>query len=219
VSSYKSSFAFPCLVFCIAVTIACADGGAREDAAVSSDAGSWVGARGLVRLILADDTIATGDTLDLAVASMELVSDRDPETEPTRTDLGRVHVESSGLDVEFDRVVPGLYSAIDIELGGGAPVLEATLHTAGQTFVIRMSGALSLSARCEHGQPITVAGTLRIGVDFALDGALAALSHHPLPPPIDGVIVVDETSAPDAIADVRRTLAASIHAECAVDER
>jgi hypothetical protein len=201
------------LASCVALASACADVSATQDGATSSD-GPWPGAHGRVHLVMADDNIAAGDTLDLAVSSIELTSDREPNAEPLRVDVGRIQLDASGHDVAFDRVPPGLYAAIEIELGGDAPVLEAMLHNATQTFVIRTSGALSLVARCEQGQPITVSGTLQIGVDFALGGAIAALARHPLPAPVDGVVVIDETSAPEAIADFRSTLAASIHAEC-----
>lgn len=207
-----------CVVSCIITFLtACATVDPVDDAAVSGDAGGWGGARGLVHLMLQDDSVATGDTLDLAVTSIALVSDREPSTDQARTDLLRVHIDASGRDVTFDRVPPGLYSAIDIELAGDSPVLEATLHTPTRTFVIRTNAALSLSARCEEGQLIAVFGTLRVGVDFALGDLVTAVSRHPLPTPVDGVVVVDDTSAPEAIEDVRRTLAASIHAECGLD--
>jgi hypothetical protein len=181
------------------------------------DASAWTGARGVVHLILADDDIAGGDTLDLAVASIALESDRGPGVEPTRTDLGRLHLDSGGRDVAFDRVPPGLYSAIGIELAGDAPVVEATLRTSTQILVIRTSAPLSLSARCEHGQTIAVMGTLHAGVDFAVGELTAAVTRHPLPSPVGGVIVIDEASAPAALEDFRGTLVASIHAECGAD--
>ncbi len=196
---------------------ACGRSSPIADAAVPSDATRWAGARGVVRFILEDDSVETGDTLDLAVGSMALVSDRERSTAPTRTDLGRVHIDAGGRDVEFERVPPGLYSAVDIELAGDTAVLQATLHAEARTFLVRTDGALSLSARCEQGQPITVLGTLRISVDLAFDELLTAVLRHPLPAPVDGVVVVDEVSAPEAVDDFRRTLSASIHAECGID--
>ena len=59
-----------------------------------------------------------------------------------------------------------------------------------------------------------VSGTLRIGVDFGLGNAVEVVSRHPLPRAVDGVVTIDEVSAPKAVADFRSTLIAPIHAEC-----
>lgn len=182
------------------------------DAAHIDDA-PW-GARGVVHVVLADENVPAGDVLDLAVLSMELTSDRDPGVEPIRTDIRALHVDAAGADVAFEGVAPGTYSAIELQLGGAAEALVATLDTPTQRFVVRMNAPLSLVARCQQGQSITVTGTLHVGLDFALDDVVVVLSRHPLPPAASGVISVDETSAPEALADFRATLATSIHAEC-----
>lgn len=196
----------------------CASVPASDDASRTSDADRWPGARGTVQIVMTDEGVAPADALDLTIASILLASDRDPEQQPTRNDVGTVRVGADGLDLAFDRVAPGLYSAVDIELGP-QHVLELALHGLAQSIVIRAAAPLSLRARCEQGQAITVSGTLRIVVDLALQDAVAAALRHPLPPATGGVIVLDEASAPEAVADFRAALAAGIHAECEQDAR
>lgn len=165
------------------------------------------------------------DLFALRIHRIRIVGDRGPAFDPVIEGPGLVTIGEAGLELDIDDVPPALYSAVVVTLEAepeeaGAPVLELRITLdPGPTLDIRTAAPLELTARCEHGRVVNTTDAVEIGVDFALADAVAIALAHPLPAPDgEGVIWVDDVSAPDAIADFRAMLVARVHAECEAGE-
>jgi hypothetical protein len=195
----------------------------QSDAGPMADGGMPPGARGVVELM---DPAVEGPTTPIArfhlqIESVRLVSDRGPELDPVLDSvppLGDVDVPPGGLDLAVEGVPPALYSAIELVLAGSGPVLELVFTDEHDvTWTIRTNDRLVLDARCEHGTAVSVTDTLRMGFDFALMDAIEAATHTMLPPDPGSSVVLDDASAPAAVAAFRTMLALRVHAECGPD--
>jgi hypothetical protein len=211
---------------CLALALGC---GAPIEGADGGLGDAWTrpGVPGAV-VLLAPSTEGPDVPIDLftlRITDIRLVGDRGPEFDPHTSDApGLVAVGQSGLEIAIGDVAPALYSAVVVSLANGpTEVGEAVLELRmtlehGPTLDITTTMPLELTARCEHGAVVNTTDAVRIGVDFALAEAVAIVFTDPLPPADgDGVVHVNESSAPEATADFRAMLLARVHAECMPD--
>jgi len=164
------------------------------------------------------------ESFSVRIGAIRFVGDRGSEFDPGIDDVGLVSIGTTETEISIGDVAPALYSAVQLTLAAapaeaGQPVLELRLAlTHGQTLVIATLAPISLTARCEHGAVVNTTDAVSIGVDFSLGQAVLQVLEYTLPAPdASGVIRVDETTAPAAIADFRSELAEHIHAECGPD--
>lgn len=217
---------------CLALALGCGAPVERSDAGIgdggtTDDAWTPPGVAGTV-VLLAPSIEGPSEPIDLftlRISEIRLIGDRGPEFDPhTTTPVGLVTVGEGGLEIPIGDVPPALYSAAVVSLADGPtetglPVLELRLALeGGPTLDITTTMPLELAARCEHGAAVNTTDAVRIGVDFALANAVAIVMADPLPDPDgSGVVYVNESTAPQAIADFRATLVDRIHAECMPD--
>lgn len=201
----------------------CATPGAQVDASAPGDGWTPPGVPGTVVLgAEMEGPIVPIDGLWLRPETVRIVGDRGSEFDPQVHHLGWIEVDADGVEVPIE-VPPALYSAVVLELAAtgddaGQPVLELLVGpVSGMRFDVRIHDSLVLNARCERGAIIDTTGGLRVGVDFELGEAVVAMVLEPLPAPgPDGTILVDETTAPSALAAFRSRLIEEVHAECGI---
>ncbi|MFO0684602.1 MAG: hypothetical protein U0234_21280 [Sandaracinus sp.] len=204
------------------LALGCTTPGAQVDASTPmQDAWSLPGVPGTVVL----GSEMEGPTLPiegfwLRIETLRIVGDRGAEFDPQRHDLPLLAVDADGVEIPIE-VPPALYSAVFLGLDAtgadeGEPVLELVFGPIdGTRFDVQVHERLQLLARCELGAIIDTRGGLRVGVDFELGEAVIAMLREPVPAPgPDGTVLVDETTAPSAVAAFRARLIEEVHAEC-----
>lgn len=174
------------------------------------------------RVRLPHEALEVGDvtvsSFALRIASLRLVSDRGVAFDPVRAgDLGPVDLASS-TTIEFPSIPPASYSAAVIVLDGAAAVLEIDAEDAvlGRVHV-SYGSRVEWMARCSAGVPVGVGETLDVGVDLDLGPAWEDLRSADLPDPSGGVLSLDESTAPEAVAELVRAIGEALRAECDLD--
>jgi len=206
------------------MSVACVPPAATMDDASMPDA-STPGVPGTLELLPATTEAPElpVEGFTLRISSIRFVGDRGPGY-PGIDGTGLVSIGPTELEVPIGDVPPALYSAVLITLADAPgevdqPVLELQLALVhDQTLDIATLAPITLNARCEHGAVVNTTDAVSIGVDFALTNAVAVVLELELPAAdAEGVVRVDENTAPVAIAAFRRELAEHLHAECGPD--
>lgn len=150
----------------------------------------------------------------LSVASLRLVSDRGEPFDPELTDVGALDI-ASPRTLTLEAIPPASYSAVVLTLAGGAHTVDLEVDDSeiGRVHVV-YDAPVEWMARCSSGVPVGVGEGLGMAVTLELDGPWEDLREATLPPPTDGVIEVDETSAPGVARALVEAIGRSLVAEC-----
>lgn len=173
------------------------------------------------RVVLPSEPLEDGDvaidTFTLRVASLRLVSDRGGALDPVRADVGSLDLAAE-QSVEFASVPPASYSAAVLVLDGAARVLEIDAEdaTIGRMHIV-YGTRVEWTARCGSVVPVGVGETLELRIEVELGTAWDALRAADLPPAAGGVVTIDETTAPAAVAEFVRLVGEQLGAECRED--
>lgn len=209
----------------VALTLvgACGGSGGVDDAGMPADGGLPPGVPGTVAVLPAamEGPSFPVDRFDLRIASIRLVGDRGAALDPHMEGIGLRTVTDVPLEIPIGDVPPALYSAVELRLASDAsgPALELVFTPEhGPTVDLTTDAPLVLDARCEHGAVVNTMDAVRIGVDFALGNPIQSALVLPVPAPgPDGIVHLNESTAPLSIAAFRAELAEVIHAECGPD--
>jgi hypothetical protein len=212
--------AHPVPRFAVLAALALASCGPGPDPRDAGDGGGADampgGARAIVRLPREplDGGGLTVRRFVVSIGELRLVSDRGEPFDPVRTDVGELDI-ATPQTLALEAIPPASYSAVLLRLAGGLHTVELEIEDSelGLVHVVHDEG-VDWMARCSSGVPVGVGEQLEIGITLELDGAWEELREASLPPPVGGVIELDETTAPGVVHDLIEAIGAGLRAEC-----
>jgi hypothetical protein len=115
---------------------------------------------------------------------------------------------------------PGVYAEIELDLAAGAwgPALVVELREPERRIRVELDGSFRIEGRCGAPLELGAGATLTLGARVDIPLVAHVLRESTLPEPIDGVIVVDERSAPAVVAEIRNALR-RLSVDCDEDDR
>lgn len=164
---------------------------------------------------LEDDVVL--ERLRLGLTEVRAQNDRGGALEPSQRDLGTLDLTSAPARVELVGAVPATYSSVQLTLSGD-PALELRLTEGETTWELVTRGPIVAEIRCDLPVVLPPEGALGISVALDLGELHVALREAELPPPIDGVVRVDETTAPALVAELEALAAEHWQVECDDDD-
>ncbi len=192
------------------------DGGNPGDA--SDDGGSGGGGRLLVDLSLGPEMLPDGVTLQTAqmgISELRARNDRGGEQEPVRDHVGLLDLLGTAT-VDLSPAPPATYGRLTahLESGDWGPALE--LHFGGDDHALMVVDLhdTQIDARCNPVVTLLPGGELRMHLVLDASALYAAMQDVGLPDAQDGVVEVDDDTAPDAIAAVESRLPSAISLRC-----
>lgn len=161
-------------------------------------------------------------TLELVRASIDEVrarNDRGAAFDSVAMGLGTLDLAASA-DVVLEGAVPATYGRVTARFAssGRSPAFELRIREGEVTYHVVHPGPIDIDVRCELAATLEASGEVTLDAELDLGEVHAALRESELPPPEDGIVRVDATTAPAAIAAVGARLVESWQLECADDE-
>lgn len=111
-------------------------------------------------------------------------------------------------EIMLTDATPGVYAEIELDLAEGAwgRALVVELHEPERHIRVELGGSLRIEGRCDVPLELGAGATLTLDAHVDVAAIAHVLRERTLPAPIDGVILVDERSAPLVASEIRTEL-------------
>lgn len=199
------------LIACLLGASACGGPIAPPDASsadASTDVPSASAARVSLHLSVDLDALEDDTVLDHAVLGLAAIH--------APYDRGRLEVRpaqayelvGAPMEIMLEGATPGVYAEIELDLAGGVwgPALLIELHEPMRHIRIELEGAFRVEGRCDAPLELGAGATLVLDAHVDVAAIAHLLRESVLPEPVDGVILVDERSAPMLLSEIREAL-------------
>ena len=112
------------------------------------------------------------------------------------------------VEIMLTDATPGVYAEIELDLAEGAwgPALLVELREPERHIRVELGGAFRIEGRCDVPLELGAGATLTLDARVDMAAVAHVLRERELPAPIDGLIVVDERSAPAVVSEIRSAL-------------
>lgn len=205
-----------------ALLAACGPVPSEPDASMPGDGALTTGATLVLELAgdvetLEDDV--TLDALTLRTASLRARGDRGGDFDP-RIDTPMSFDLSAGAQTRSLDAAPATYSslALRLESAGAEPAFRMRVTELGQPSIELVDeGPIDLDLRCESPGALEPLGVITLRAALKLGELHGALRSSSLPAPVDGVIRVDATTAPEVVDSLRELLLEHWEVSCSDD--
>jgi len=97
---------------------------------------------------------------------------------------------------------------------GSAPAFAMRIAEATRTFDVRLTTPVDVEARCASPVVLAPGGSARLRVAVRLHELAGQLRESSVPEPVDGVVHVDEDTAPDAASALLDKLRDAFELSC-----
>ena len=128
---------------------------------------------------------------------------------------------SAGAQTRALDAAPATYSALSarLESAGVEPAFRMRVTELGQPSIELVDlGPIDLDLRCESPGSLEPMGRVTLRAALKLGELHGALRSSSLPAPVDGVILVDQASAPEVVSRLRELLLEHWEVSCGVDD-
>ena len=157
------------------------------------------------------------ESASLSIGNLTARNDRGGVFEPMTSNPVTIDL-STGATFELADATPATYARVSMHLApnGSAPSFALRIVEAGmaRTFDVRLTTALDVEARCATPVVLVPGGTARLRVTLPIREIAKELDEGMAPEPIDGVVAIDESAAPDTARALLAMLADAFELQC-----
>lgn len=155
------------------------------------------------------------ESASLTIMELRVRNDRGGDFEPMITSPATIDL-ASGASFEILDAAPATYARVTIRIApsGMTPAFAMRIAEASRTFDVRLETPLDVETSCAAPVVLGPRGSARLQITVRIHELAQQLDESTVPEPVDGVVHVDEDTAPEAASALLGKLAEAFELAC-----